>query len=104
MDQLTVDGPGATYRWTLTGTNTGLGGAGRPVRVSGHEEWRFTQDGLIAESHGHFDEAIYQQQLQLPYAPDQPIKKARYATAHWLRFPEVMTPDQLLLSRHPKTL
>jgi hypothetical protein len=40
----------AVYRWTLTGTNTGLGGSGKAVRISGHEEWRFAADGLVAES------------------------------------------------------
>lgn len=30
------------------------------------------------------------------------LEKARYATAHWLRFQEVMTPDQLVLSGAPQ--
>jgi hypothetical protein len=51
------------YRWTLTGTNTGPGGTGRPVRISGQEEWTFGADGLIAESRGHFDQADYNRQL-----------------------------------------
>jgi uncharacterized protein (TIGR02246 family) len=55
--------PRAIYRWTLTGTNTGPGGTGRAVRISGHEEWTFGADGLIAESKGHFDEAEYRRQL-----------------------------------------
>jgi hypothetical protein len=53
----------AVYRWTLTGTNTGPGGTGRAVRISGYEEWTLGADGLIAESKGHFDEADYQRQL-----------------------------------------
>ena len=53
----------ATYHWTLTGTNTGPGGTGRKVRISGYEEWLFDSDGLILDSHGHFDEADYKRQL-----------------------------------------
>ena len=30
------------------------------------------------------------------------LEKARYATAHWLRFKEVTTPDQLVLSEAPR--
>jgi predicted ester cyclase len=64
MDGLGVDGGRITYRWTLTGTNTGPAGTGKAVRVSGYEEWRIGADGLIAESRGHFDEAEYQRQLR----------------------------------------
>jgi nuclear transport factor 2 (NTF2) superfamily protein len=52
------------FHWTLTGTNTGPGGTGRFVRVSGYEDWRFAADGLVAESLGHFDAAEYDRQLQ----------------------------------------
>jgi hypothetical protein len=51
------------YRWTLTGTNTGPGGTGRKVRISGYEEWTIESDGLIARSLGHFDAADYDRQL-----------------------------------------
>ena len=63
MDDLIVDGDRAVYRWTLAGTNTGPGGAGRGVRISGFEEWRIGPDGLIAESLGHFDSDDYRRQL-----------------------------------------
>lgn len=53
----------AVYRWTLTGTNSGPGGTGNRVRISGYEEWRLGPDGLIAESEGHFDEREYLRQL-----------------------------------------
>ena len=69
MDSLKVDGPRATYYWTLTGTNTGPGGTGRPVRISGYEEWSIGPDGLIAESLGHFDAADYARQLAGGTAP-----------------------------------
>ena len=63
MDEVALDGDGAVYRWTLVGTNTGPGGTGRPVRVSGYERWRIGEDGLIAESLGHFDAAEYTRQI-----------------------------------------
>jgi hypothetical protein len=64
MDGISVDGNHAVYRWTLTGTNTGPGGTGKAVRISGYEEWTIGPDGLISESKGHFDEAEYQRQLK----------------------------------------
>ena len=63
MDGVNHTGSEITYHWTLTGTNTGPGGAGTLVRISGFEQWRFGPDGLIAESRGHFDAADYQRQL-----------------------------------------
>jgi steroid delta-isomerase-like uncharacterized protein len=51
------------YRWTLTGTNTGPGGTGKPIRISGFEEWQLSDENLIAESRGHFDAADYERQL-----------------------------------------
>ena len=57
--------PNATaFHWTLTGTNTGPGGAGKRVRISGYELWKIDNDGLIAESKGHFDSAESQRQLK----------------------------------------
>jgi predicted ester cyclase len=64
MDDIVVDGDQTVYRWTLVGTNTGPGGTGRRVHLSGFEEWRIGADGLIAESRGHFDSAEYQRQLE----------------------------------------
>ena len=71
MDQVSQDGIHAIFRWTWTGTNTGPGGTGKPVRISGYEEWTIGADGLLAESKGHFDEAKYQRQLNAgpPPAP-----------------------------------
>jgi uncharacterized protein (TIGR02246 family) len=66
MDSLSMDGDHAVYHWTLTGYNTGPGGTGRPVRISGYEEWTIGTDGLIASSLGHFDEAEYNRQLRAP--------------------------------------
>jgi len=53
----------AVFHWTLTGTNTGPGGTGNRVRISGCELWQFDNAGLIAESKGHFDSAEYERQL-----------------------------------------
>lgn len=63
MDGLEHAGLQYRYHWTLTGTNTGPGGTGRKVRISGYEEWAFGADGLIASSLGHFDAADYDRQL-----------------------------------------
>ena len=52
------------FHWTLTGTNTGPGGTGNRVRISGYELWKIDNDGLIAESKGHFDAAEYERQLK----------------------------------------
>ncbi|MGA2429818.1 MAG: SgcJ/EcaC family oxidoreductase [Candidatus Acidiferrum sp.] len=64
MDDIVVQGDRAVYHWTLSGTNTGPGGAGHRVRISGFEVWKIGEDGLIVESRGHFDDADYRRQLQ----------------------------------------
>jgi uncharacterized protein (TIGR02246 family) len=64
MDDLVVRGGNAEYHWTLVGTNTGPGGTGRRVRISGLEEWTIGDDGLIAASLGHYDQAEYDRQLE----------------------------------------
>jgi ketosteroid isomerase-like protein len=64
MDGLDRKGDGYIYRWTLIGTNTGPGGTGNKVRISGFEEWTIGTDGLIVGSLGHFDAADYKRQLE----------------------------------------
>lgn len=64
MDDVQGGGPQAVYRWTLTGTNTGPGGTGKVVRISGYEEWTLDGEGFIQASLGHFDEAEYQRQRE----------------------------------------
>lgn len=64
LDDVLVQADRAEYHWTLLGTNTGPGGTGQRVRISGFEEWRIGADGLIAASLGHFDAAEYQRQLE----------------------------------------
>ena len=65
MEELRAGVDGSEYHWTLVGTNTGPGGTGRSVRISGFEEWTIGNDGLIAASLGHFDEAEYRRQLEV---------------------------------------
>jgi hypothetical protein len=80
MDKLVCDGEGTKFHWTLTGTNTGPGGTGKRVRISGYGGSRATwtgrpervdeqggesiNDGLVGESKGHFDSAEYERQLK----------------------------------------
>ena len=63
MDSVESHGSGFVYRWTLTGTNSGPGGTGNHVRISGYEEWTMGADGLISRSLGHYDDAEYARQL-----------------------------------------
>jgi uncharacterized protein (TIGR02246 family) len=63
MDEISREGDHVVFRWTWTGTNTGPGGTGKAVRISGYEDWTLGAGGLIAESKGHFDEAEYQRQV-----------------------------------------
>ncbi len=64
FDKLEPRGDTTAFHWTLTGTNTGPGGTGKRVRISGYELWKIDKDGLIAESKGHFDSAEYERQLK----------------------------------------
>lgn len=64
MDKVAPDEEGTKFHWTLTGTNTGPGGTGKRVRISGYELWQLNDDGFIEDSKGHFDSAEYQRQLK----------------------------------------
>jgi hypothetical protein len=64
MDSVSQEGTRARFDWIWTGTNTGPGGTGRLVRMTGYEEWTIGADGLISQSLGHFDEVEYQRQLK----------------------------------------
>ena len=63
MDDLTPEPDGAKFHWTLSGSNTGPGGPGKRVLISGYELWQFDNDGLIERSKGHFDSAEYDRQI-----------------------------------------
>ena len=64
MDDLVVRDSVIEFHWTFTGTNTGPGGTGNRVRISGYEAWTVDADGLIAESQGHYDQTEYDRQLE----------------------------------------
>ena len=63
FDKLEPRGDRTAFHWTLTGTYRP--GTGKHVRISGYELWKIDNDGLIAESRGHFDAAEYERQLKL---------------------------------------
>ena len=64
MDSLVTKPNGTEFHWTLTGTNSGPGGTGNKVKISGFELWHFDEDGLIQESIGSFDADEYNRQLK----------------------------------------
>jgi predicted ester cyclase len=64
MNKVSRDPDGTKFHWTLTGTNTGPGGTGKRVRISGYELWQFDNAALIDNSKGHFDNAEYERQLK----------------------------------------
>ena len=64
FDKLEPDSNGTAFHWTLSGTNTGPGGTGKRVRISGHELWKVDNAGLIGNSRGHFDAGEYERQLK----------------------------------------
>lgn len=63
LQSVTPTEGGATFHWRWTGTNTGPGGTGRAVDLTGYEEWTFGDGGLIAVSDGHYDGAEYERQV-----------------------------------------
>jgi SnoaL-like polyketide cyclase len=64
MDDLVLKDGVVEYHWTFTGTNTGAGGTGKSVRISGFEEWTLSDDGLVASSKGTYDQTEYDRQLE----------------------------------------
>lgn len=64
MDDVVFNSETVEYHWTFTGTNTGPGGTGKWVRISGVEEWTFGNDGLVASSQGRYDQVEYDRQLE----------------------------------------
>ena len=64
MDGLVTKSNGIEFHWTLTGTNSGPGGTGNKVKVSGFEVWTFGENELIKESIGSFDADEYNRQLK----------------------------------------
>jgi nuclear transport factor 2 (NTF2) superfamily protein len=64
MDDVFFKDDTVEFHWTFTGTNTGPGGTGRAVRITGFEEWTFGDDGLVAVSRGSYDQDEYDRQLE----------------------------------------
>src|ERR1035438_8178805 len=48
FDNLLIKGDRAEYHWTLIGTDTGSGGTGHKVRISGYEAWKIGEGTLLA--------------------------------------------------------
>jgi len=88
MDEILTREHVSVYHWTLVGTNSGPGGTGQRVRISGFEEWKIGADGLIAESQGHFDAAEYQRQLERGVTTPQFLDE--HAVRERLRMPELI--------------
>jgi predicted ester cyclase len=65
LDNLVDRGDRFVYSWTLNGTNSGPGGMGYPLKISGTDMWRLNSDGDIVESQGRFDQADYDRQVKL---------------------------------------
>ena len=64
FDSLREEQGETVFHWTWTGTNTGPGGTGRAVHLTGYERWTMGANGLIMKSDGHFDNDEYQRQLK----------------------------------------
>lgn len=64
LDSLREESGATMFHWTWTGTNTGPGGTGKAVNLTGYERWTFSANGLILKSDGHFDNDEYQRQLK----------------------------------------
>jgi nuclear transport factor 2 (NTF2) superfamily protein len=61
QDDLVVVDEVVEYHWTFTGTSAETG---KSVRIKGFEDWMVDEDGLIALSRGHYDQAEYERQLR----------------------------------------
>ena len=64
MDDVAVKDETVEYHWTFTGTNTGPGGTGGAVQITGFEVWTLGEDGLVALSRGTYDQDEYDRQLE----------------------------------------
>ena len=64
MDELRCGGNQAIFLWTLEGTNSGPGGTGNFVRISGWQNWRLSEDLLIVAAEGGYDAAEYERQIR----------------------------------------
>jgi uncharacterized protein (TIGR02246 family) len=56
-------GDHVVYLWTFTGTHSGTG---KPLSISGWEEWDIDADGKVKASRGWYDAADYARQVAGP--------------------------------------
>jgi len=70
LDSLTIVNGKPHFNWTLLATNSGPGGNGNRIDISGYEEWTMSPEGLIEESLGHMDSEEYQRQIEFG-APEE---------------------------------
>lgn len=64
-DQMVFVAGELRWYWTMRGTNTGSGGTGKSILISGYEAIEFDTEGLIAKAYGHFDQEEWDRQLGL---------------------------------------
>ncbi|MFZ1322736.1 MAG: nuclear transport factor 2 family protein [Ignavibacteria bacterium] len=62
-DSLVTKPNGIEFHWTLIATNTGPGGTGNKVEVSGYELWEMGENNLIKKSLGSFPSEEYERQI-----------------------------------------
>ena len=62
LDGIRTSGTYSVYLWTLEGTDSGPGGSGNPVKISGWEYWRLDEAGQVLASLGHYDAEDYARQ------------------------------------------
>ncbi len=60
VDDVIAKGDTVEFHWVFTGTSSETG---KWVRIPGFEEWTLSDDGLVAASEGHYDQAEYDRQL-----------------------------------------
>ncbi|HEY9115101.1 MAG TPA: nuclear transport factor 2 family protein [Bacteroidales bacterium] len=63
-DSIVSKTDGTEFHWTLIATNTGPGGTGNKIKVSGYEFWQLDENGIIRNSQGHFPSKEYNRQLK----------------------------------------
>jgi uncharacterized protein (TIGR02246 family) len=100
MTDLRMTETGAVYHWRMTGTNTGPGGTGAPIDINGYDEWTFDEDGLLLQSHDHYDVADYQAQLNAP-RPLAPGSSNADIVAHLMQHERNQTQTDALAINFP---
>ncbi|HQY53324.1 MAG TPA: nuclear transport factor 2 family protein [Ignavibacteria bacterium] len=65
FDSLKNSPDGIEFHWTLIATNSGPGGTGNNIEVSGYELWEMGENNLIKKSLGNFPSDEYERQISL---------------------------------------